>query len=65
MNRQNDDYLKHSPHWIYADLSSWNTGRDQNENRELENCIIQYTLFTLSTLINIHPILLKYGYFSH
>jgi len=38
MNSQNDNYLKHSPHWIYADLCSWNTGRGQNENKEFENC---------------------------
>ena len=63
MNSQNDDYLKHSPHWIYADLWSWNTGRGQNENKEFENCHIQYTLFTLSTLSNSYPILLKSGYF--
>jgi len=65
MNSQNDDYLKHSPHWIYADLCSWNTGRGLNENKEFENCKIQYTLFTLSTLSNIYPILLQSGYFSH
>ena len=65
MNSQNDDYLKQSTHWIYADLCSWNTGRGQNENKEFENCNIQCTLFTLSTLSNIYPILLQPGYFSH
>ena len=65
MNSQTDDYLKHSHHWIYADLCSWNTGSGQNENKEFENCIIQYTFFTLSTLSNIYPILLQAGYLSH
>jgi len=60
MNSQNDDYLKHSPHLIYEV-----TGRGQKENKEFENCNIQYTLFTLSTLSNIYPILRKSGYFSH
>jgi len=63
MNSQND-YLKHSPHWIYADVCSWNTGRGQKEDKEFENCNIQNTLFTLSTLSNIYPILLQSGYFS-
>jgi len=46
MNSQNDDYLKHSPHWIDAELCSWNTVglgldlRGQNENEEFENCYI-------------------------
>ena len=39
MNSQIDDYLKHSSHWIYADLCSWNTGRGQNENKEFETVI--------------------------
>jgi len=67
MNSQNDDYLKHSPHWIYAELCSWNTVclRGQNENKELENCNIKCKLFTFSTLSNIYQILLQSGYFSH
>ena len=66
MNSQHDDYLKHSPHWIYANLCSWNTGRGQKENKEFENCYFQNTLFTLSTLSNIYyPILPQSGYFSH
>jgi len=65
MNSQNDDYLKYSPDWIYADVCSWNTARGQNENKKFENCNIQYTLFTLSTLSNIYPILLQSGSFSH
>jgi len=68
MNSQKNDYLlsvKHSPHWIYADSWSWNTGRGQNENKEFENCHIQYTWFKLSTLSNIYRIIIKSGYFLH
>ena len=62
MNGKNDDYLKQSPHWIYADLCSWNTGRGQTRTKSLKTVIFNTPLSTLS---NIYPILLQSGYFSH
>ena len=40
MNSQND-YLKHSPHWIYADVCSWNTGRGQKRTKSLKTVIFK------------------------